>query len=44
MIRTKFQASEPDAYEEEDFEYFVCISMLRNKDTLVRGHLGGRGP
>ena len=29
MLHTKVQATEPSGSEEEIFEYFLCISMIR---------------
>ena len=40
MLNTKVQASEASGSEAEDFfiHIFLCISMVRNKDPLARGH------
>ena len=44
MLHTKFQASEQSGSEEEVFLiFFLCISMVRNKDPLLRGNLGSCG-
>ena len=43
MSDTKFQASEPSSSEEENFEYFPCISIVQTQEPLGLGHSGPLG-
>ena len=39
----KFQAPEASGCEEDNFNIFLCISMVQTKDTLRRIHFGPWG-
>ena len=40
MFHTKFEASEPSGTEEEDFEYFLCISKVQTNNDPGAGQFG----
>ena len=40
MLQNKFQASEPSGSEEEEFDYFLCISMVQTQDSLGQDRFG----
>ena len=38
MLHTRFQIPEPSGSKVEDFEYFLCISVVQTHDRLALDH------